>query len=127
MRTAKATRILVVEDCASDVFLLERMLDEVGAGPVQITSVPRLIDAFRQIDDGNFDVILLDLNLRDMDGVASVAALSAEVPRTPIIVYSGMDSDKIQQAALMCGASNYLVKGREDGRSLQHAIASAMS
>lgn len=120
-------KLLIIEDCASDVCLLERMLETAGGlGQVQLTSVPRLIDAFQRIDDELFDVILLDLNLLDMDGVASVAALSAEVPGTPIIVYSGMENHKLKEAALMCGAKNYLVKGRENGRSLQDAIIRAM-
>lgn len=116
-------KILVVEDCDSDVSLLKRMLE--GRG-IEIASAARLIDAFQHIDGEHFDVILLDLNLIDMDGVASVSALVAEVPDTPIIVYSGMEDRRLQEAALMCGASQYLVKGREDGHSLQRAIDAAL-
>lgn len=81
-----------------------------------------MIDAFQRIDDENFDVILLDLNLLDIDGVASVAALAAEAPMTPIIVYSGMENRKLKEEALMYGAKQYLIKGREDSRSLRRAI-----
>ncbi len=116
-------KILVVEDCPSDVFLLQRMLDgQEDVQQVEITSVPRLIDAFRRIDEERFDVILLDLNLLDMDGVASVAALNAEAPGTPIIVYSGMESRQLREEAMLCGAQGYLVKGRENGLSLCNAI-----
>lgn len=120
-------KLLVVEDCASDVHLLERMLNNYdGKNKIKITSVPRLTDAFRLIDDEWFDIILLDLNLLDIDGIASVAALHAEVPGIPILVYSGMEDPKLKEAAKLCGASQYLVKGREDTHSLQHAIRSAI-
>lgn len=114
--------VLVVEDCQSDVFLLEQMLRESGNHNIHITSVPRLIDAFQRIDQEHFDVILLDLNLPDIDGVASIAALNAEVPHTPIIVYSGQESPRMKLNAFLCGAAGYLVKGRETGSSLENAI-----
>ena len=72
----KIVRILQVEDCKSDVFLLERMLEAVSINCFyDITDVPRLVDAFNKIDQERFDLILLDLNLLDIDGIASVAAL----------------------------------------------------
>ena len=120
-------KLLVVEDCPSDVFLLERMLADSGVSDIEITNVPRLIDAFQRIDREHFDVILLDLNLPDIDGVASIAALNAQVPGTPIIVYSGQDDPKLKLVAKMCGASGYLVKGRETGHSLEYAITVAQS
>lgn len=118
-------KMLVVEDCPSDVFLLENMLNESDCNDIEITNVARLIDAFQRIDKEEFDIILLDLNLPDIDGVASIAALNAQLPNTPIIVYSGQDDPKLKVVAKMCGASGYLVKGRETGRSLEYAIATA--
>ncbi len=121
-------KLLVIEDCASDVWLLERMLGHSdGKNSIGITSVPRLTDAFRLIDDEWFDVILLDLNLLDIDGVASVAALHAEVPDVPIIVYSGMQDRKMRESAMLCGAHDYLIKGEENMDSLRYAIRSAIN
>lgn len=116
----------MVEDCASDVFLLDHMLRACGHS-LEIESVPRLIDAFQALERGRFDVILLDLNLRDIDGLASVAALCSEAPHTPVIVYSGMANPKTKEAALLCGAKDYLVKGHENGASLKAAISGALS
>ena len=120
-------KMLIVEDCASDIFLIERMLSDAGETNVDIIGVPRLIDAFQMIDKNHFDVVMLDLNLLDMDGVASVAALSAEAPDTPIIVYSGMSDNKIKTEAMLCGARNYLVKGQENAASLRMAINNAIA
>lgn len=114
--------VLFVEDCPSDVFLLEEMLDGIGNQNINITAVPRLTDAFKCMDKGSFDLILLDLNLVDMDGVTSIVALAAEFPDTPIIVYSGQEDSRIKLDAYMCGASGYLVKGRETGETLEKAI-----
>ena len=125
---SKVVKILLVEDCKSDVLLVERMLEDVAVNCFyDITDVPRLVDAFYKIDKEKFDLVLLDLNLLDMDGVASVAALRAQAPRLPIVVYSGTDDAKIKEKALMCGASHYLVKGRESGWGLKHMIERAVA
>lgn len=125
---SRVVRILLVEDCKSDVFLVERMLEDVSVNCFyEITDVPRLVDAFYKIDQEKFDLVMLDLNLMDIDGIASVAALSAQAPNLPIVVYSGMDDAKVKEKALMCGASHYLVKGRESGFGLKHMIELAVA
>lgn len=123
----KNIRILLIEDCKSDVFLLTRMLEEASTHVTyEIIDVPRLIDAFSQIDQQHFDLVLLDLNLLDIDGVASVAALKAEAPSLPILVYSGSDDMKTKEKAMMCGATHYMVKGRESSYGLKHVIDQAV-
>jgi CheY-like chemotaxis protein len=119
----RVVRLLLVEDCKSDVFLMERMLEGIAVNCfLEITDVPRLIDAFSKIDRAEFDLILLDLNLLDIDGIASIAALRAQAPAIPIVVYSGMDNAKLQEKALLCGATHYLVKGRVNVHNLRAII-----
>jgi DNA-binding response OmpR family regulator len=65
------------------------------------------------LDIRPYDLILLDLDLFDVEGVASVAALQDHVERTPIIVHTGADDLQLKKEALMCGAKNYWVKGKE--------------
>jgi CheY-like chemotaxis protein len=126
--SSRVVRILVIEDCKSDVFLLEQLLENVSVDCFyEITDVPRLIDAFRKIDQEVFDLIMLDLNLLDIDGVDSVAVLRAQLPSVPLIVYSGMDDPKIKEKALGRGATYYLVKGREDGTGLKLMIEQAVT
>jgi CheY-like chemotaxis protein len=122
--TPRAIKLLLVEDCKSDVFLCKKLLTDGGLDDMalHITDVPRLRDAFYELDHAIFDIILLDLNLLDIDGLESVAALHAEIPHIPVIVYSGSDNAALQKQALQCGARQYLVKGRETGHSLAASI-----
>jgi two-component system KDP operon response regulator KdpE len=119
-------RVLMIEDSPGDVFLtrnmLENTIDEIG---FEVRDVPRLVDAFALIESTDFDVVMLDLNLLDIDGVAAVKALHAQIPFTPIIVYSGSDDKKLYEKALLCGAQHYLIKGQESARSLKHLIRNA--
>ena len=127
-KTAQSLSILIIEDSESDVFLVQSMLEEVSPEiSFNINDVPRLVDAFKIVKREKFDIILLDLNLLDIQGVASVAALHAEVPNTPIIVYSGMDDPKLRRESLLCGAQYYLVKGKQTSGSLKYVIENVIS
>ena len=117
-------KVLVVEDSAGDVVLLKHMLKKESFPNEQyiFTDVARLIDAFNLLDKQTFDLVLLDLNLLDIDGVSSVSALHAQKPNIPIIVYSGLDDIKVKEKALLLGAKNYLVKGHESSYALNFMI-----
>jgi DNA-binding response OmpR family regulator len=120
-----AIRILLIEDNRSDVFLVSRMLRDTGS-EFDIIDIPRLVDALDQLSKASFDIALLDLNLLDMEGVASVAALHTQAPAMPIIVYSGTDEPSIREKALVCGARHFLVKGRESAFSLRFMIQQSL-
>jgi DNA-binding NarL/FixJ family response regulator len=123
----RVIKVLMVEDCAGDVHLLRAMLENAESSfRYDITSTPRLIDAFHCIERDTYDLVLLDLNLPDMDGIACVAAIHSQIPNTPIIVYSGMDDPKLRDEALRCGAAHYLVKGRESGYSMSFMIKNTL-
>lgn len=122
------THILLIEDSHSDVFLVKRMLHNVSRGEeFEITDVPRMAEALELLDKSSFDIVLLDLHLLDIEGLAAVSALHAEIPNTPIIVYSGTHDPKLREGALMCGARHYLVKGRESAFSLRFMIQQTLS
>lgn len=125
-------KILMIEDSASDVFLFRMMLEEEDFAPdeknqhYKITDASRLTDAFKLLRGEEFDLIILDMNLPDIHGVASISVIRAEAPDTPIIVYSGMDSPSLKREALANGASRYLVKGVENIREVKKFIDDAL-
>lgn len=125
-RKHRVIRVLQVEDAQSDVYLLGKMLRD--ASPeyeFSILDVPRLTEAIEQLGKESFDVIMLDLNLLDTDGVSSVAALKAVCATVPIIVYSGSDDRRLREEAMLCGAQHYLIKGKESPYALRFMIENA--
>ena len=106
-------RVLMIEDNQSDVILCKKMIQRASLrSSFVFVDTPRMSDALRLLDKDAFDLIMLDLNLRDIEGTATVAALHAEVPNIPIIVYSGTQQPDLHEEALLCGASHVLVKGK---------------
>jgi CheY-like chemotaxis protein len=120
--------VLLVEDSKSDAALVQRMLSD--SAPLlyyNFVHVTRLADALDETAQQHFDIALLDLNLLDMEGLASITALHASIPHTPIIVYSGMDDPHLRQQASLCGARYYLVKGRESGYAIKFMIEQSVA
>ncbi len=62
------------------------------------------------------DVILLDLEMPELDGVAALQQVRAEDPAARIIILTAYDSDERIVGAVAAGAKGYLLKGapRED-------------
>jgi DNA-binding NarL/FixJ family response regulator len=59
------------------------------------------------------DVIVLDLNLPDVNGLDGVVRMRQAAPMTPIIVVSSMDEMRVVRSALRAGVSAFVPKHAE--------------
>jgi DNA-binding NarL/FixJ family response regulator len=57
------------------------------------------------------DVMLLDLELPELDGVAALRAIRAADPAARVIIFTAFDTDERILAAVQAGAQGYLLKG----------------
>lgn len=85
------------------------------------------------------DVVLLDLEMPDMDGVEALNALREAAPEVRAIIFTAFDTDERILAAVRAGARGYLLKGaprqevfdairvvHEGGSLLQPLVASRL-
>ena len=56
------------------------------------------------------DLVLLDINLPDMDGIEVLRQINAIPDAPPVIMLSGTNKTQIVVEAIKCGAVNYVVK-----------------
>jgi len=56
------------------------------------------------------DIVLLDLNLPDVEGLRCLENLRREHPTMAVVVFSGVEDEAIAETALARGASGYVLK-----------------
>jgi len=71
------------------------------------------------------DVVLMDLNMPELDGVAATTQILQVNPRVAVLVLTMFDDDDSVFAAMRAGARGYLLKGTNQADILRavHAVA----
>lgn len=123
---AKPIKVLLVEDNPEDVFLLERILQKAKGARFELETADSLGKALSRLEQGNIDVVLLDLSLNDSHGLETFYTAQANAPEVPIIVLSGLDDETVALNAVHAGAQDYLVKGRVDSQLIMRAMVYAI-
>lgn len=130
--------LLLVEDDRSDAQFVERLLWEYQStmdaegtsGLVRVTDVTHvgtLADAVDRCGDESPDVVLLDLQLPDSEGIETVERMTSEAPATAIVVLTGLREREVGVEAIQRGAAEYLSKGSITAESLRRAIRYAVA
>jgi len=88
---------------------LAESLGRVLAG-AEIAEVGSLAEATAALDDGVTDLLLLDLQMPGMNGLASLAGLRGAYPAVPVLVVSANEDPLIMREVLEFGASGFLPK-----------------
>lgn len=113
------------EDSSTDADLFRKMFIRSGKKG-DLTRVERLSKAIDACNQQTFNVVLLDLNLPDSDGLDTVSEFRAAVPAIPVVVLTMMDDEELALQAMARGAQDYLVKDQITiqllVRSLRYAI-----
>jgi two-component system sensor histidine kinase/response regulator len=119
-------KILLVEDNAGDVRLIQEMLAETGAVRFSLEIANSLAAALARLRAGGIDVLLLDLGLPDSSGVSTFTSVHAQSPTLPIIVFTGFGDQSLALKVVQQGAQDYLIKGQVDSSLIWRAIRYAM-
>ncbi|HEV8456223.1 MAG TPA: HD domain-containing phosphohydrolase [Gemmatimonadales bacterium] len=104
-------RILIVDDEPRNVRVLKRVLAVAGYRQVLAITDPR--DAIARFAEIGPDLLLLDLHMPEIDGVAVMERLRAGMPASeyfPILMLTGDASPQACQRALAMGASDFVAK-----------------
>ncbi|HZR46652.1 MAG TPA: diguanylate cyclase, partial [Candidatus Manganitrophaceae bacterium] len=119
-------RLLVVEDNAADVRLVQEMLAEADAARFRIVHADLLAKGLKALSEQEIHVILLDLSLPDSFGLETLKGVRSAAPRLPIVVLSYHQDEALALQAVQMGAQDYLVKGEGNGDSLVRTIRYAL-
>lgn len=103
-----SARVLLVEDNPGDVALTARTMSDAELDPPIVAG--SVAGALAALERDRPDVVLLDLNLPDADGLDALARVVEVAPDVPVIVLTGEQSD-VGLEAVAAGAQDYLQKG----------------
>lgn len=107
MTLGPQTTVLVIDDEESVATTIEAILRMDGH---DVTSVTSGAEAVRLLNERQYDVVLTDLRLADMDGVDVLKEVQRTSPDTAAIMLTGYASLESAVAALRSGAYDYLMK-----------------
>jgi CheY-like chemotaxis protein len=104
----RGARILIVDDQAANVRLLERLLGDEGYTGVTSTMNPLEVCALHR--QHAYDLILLDLQMPGMDGFQVMDGLRTNIAESylPVIVLTAQPGHKLR--ALQAGAKDFISK-----------------
>jgi two-component system, cell cycle response regulator CtrA len=114
-------RILLVEDDPTTSKSIEMMLQNANLNVYATDLGEEGIDLAKLYD---YDLILLDLNLPDMNGHEVLRQLRVAKVETPILILSGMDDTESKLKGFGFGADDYMTKpfNRQELIARIHAI-----
>ena len=102
-----AERILIVEDDEALNLGLKIILEKESYTVGQVYTGDA---GLREAQSGTYDLILLDLNLPGMDGMAVLERLRREYPDLPVIIMTARTAVDERVAGLDAGANDYVTK-----------------
>jgi diguanylate cyclase (GGDEF)-like protein len=123
---SKPIDILLVENSPEDVKMFQDSLSETGEDHFNLTCVGRLTDTIQHLDNGEYDIIIMDLALPDSHGFNSFISVRMHAPRVPIILLTDIHDEDLAVKALQNGAQDYLMKGKVDAHLLRKSIRYAI-
>lgn len=100
--------ILIVEDSPIDRAVVEKVLEQDGGWRVMSASNGRL--ALELLEHEKPDIVLTDMIMEEMDGLALVDALREWHPRLPVVLMTAFGNEEIALRALKLGAASYVPK-----------------
>jgi signal transduction histidine kinase len=101
------TRILIVDDEPHAYQALQVLLRDEG---YRVELAESAAQAFEMIGENLPDLVLTDLQMPGMDGIALCRGLHAHSPELPVIVVTGFADTATAVRALQAGAEDYLTK-----------------
>ena len=112
------TTILVVDDSPVDRAVVTGFLEPAGFTVLQAENGE---EALASVKRARPDVVLTDMKMPVMDGLALVKTMRSTYPDIPVILMTAYGSEETAVAALHAGAAHYVPKA-----SLQHDLIQAV-
>jgi two-component system, chemotaxis family, chemotaxis protein CheY len=101
-------KILLVDDSKTMRNIQKKILETIGG--IEFTEASDGVEALGQLGKGPFNVIIIDWNMPNMDGITLVSRIRTSDKKTPLIMVTTEAEKNRIIDALKAGVNNYVVK-----------------
>lgn len=103
----EGVRVLLVEDDSDGREMIAHVLTESGG---KVSSVDSARSALQELAKGDFDVVISDIGMPDVDGYELIQLIRAKGYLTPAIALTAFARDEDRERALGAGFNSHLTK-----------------
>lgn len=106
----KEARFLVVDDMSTMRKIIRTILNQLGYSSVEEAENGK--EALAKLRAGNYDFVLLDWNMPELDGFETLKQIRADdkLKNMPVIMVTAEAKKENVLMAIQAGANNYVVK-----------------
>jgi pilus assembly protein CpaE len=108
--TKDVIRVVVVDDILDTRENIKKLLAFEDQEFQVVGTAGSGIEAIRVVQDTQPDIVLMDINMPDMDGIQATERISKVVPSAAVIIMSVQADNDYFRKAMLAGARNYLTK-----------------
>ena len=103
----KSFRIMVIDDEPIVVKRLKPALEKSG---YEVEVFVNATEALARIDDAEFDIVVTDVRMDEVDGIEILSHVNQKSPRTKVIIITGYATIEVAREALAKGAFDFIAK-----------------
>lgn len=118
----KTLDLLLIDDSEADYEIIKHKLESLSSFEFTLDWVSNYEEGKVAINSRKYDLILLDANLGDGDGIELLKFARERSNKKPIIIITGVSDPEYDLAALKQGADDYIVKTDLGDTSLERSI-----
>jgi two-component system, NtrC family, response regulator HydG len=116
-------RILLVDDDANQCELMAALLEGLDYA---VTSTTSPVDALKLVEAGDFDVVVTDIDMAEMNGTELCSRIVTARPDVGVIMVTGVGTMETAVAAMRAGAYDFVTKP-VDANLVAFALSRAVS
>lgn len=119
-KTGTVLKLAIVDDNPDSLSEIQNIFTDIGANCVPYTSGQ---DFLNDYDSQDFNLVILDVLLKDQRGLGILQTLQAEPKAPPVLVYSQSLQKDLVIKVLSSGANSYLVKPQKPNVLIQKCFS----
>jgi pilus assembly protein CpaE len=109
MADGEKIRVLIVDDVAETRENVRKLLQ--FESDIEVVAAARTgREAIQQTQETNPDVVLMDINMPDMDGIAATEEIRQKMPTVQVVILSVQGDQNYMRRAMLVGARDFLTK-----------------